>query len=237
MTPLILLPGMMCDARLFEPQIAGLAGLRPIISAPIPEHANMTAGAQDFLSWAPPKFALAGLSMGGILAMEILRQAPDRVQGLALMDTNHLPETEQVKLNRKPQITAVLEGNLVRVMRDEMKPNYLTNGPNRAAILELCMAMAKDLGPNIFVSQSKALRDRIDQTDTLRSFVGPTLILCGRDDVLCPVARHQLMNKLMPQSILKIIENAGHLPTLEQPDQTTAALSQWMESLNKNVGQ
>jgi pimeloyl-ACP methyl ester carboxylesterase len=164
--------------------------------------------------------------------MEILRQAPERVQGLVLMDTNHLPETEHVKLNRETQITAVLEGNLVRVMRDEMKPNYLANGPNHKPILKLCMAMAKNLGPNVFVSQSKALRDRIDQTHTLRSFVGPALVLCGRDDVLCPVERHQLMHNLMPQSILKIIENCGHLPTLEQPDETTAALLGWMEALN-----
>jgi pimeloyl-ACP methyl ester carboxylesterase len=232
MTPLILLPGMMCDTRLFEPQIAGLSGLRRILSAPISKYDNMSVGARDFLSWAPQKFALAGLSMGGILAMEILRQAPERVQGLVLMDTNHLPETEHVKLNRETQITAVLEGNLVRVMRDEMKPNYLANGPNHKPILKLCMAMAKNLGPNVFVSQSKALRDRIDQTHTLRSFVGPALVLCGRDDVLCPVERHQLMHNLMPQSILKIIENCGHLPTLEQPDETTAALLEWMEALN-----
>lgn len=173
----------------------------------------------------------AGLSMGGILAMEVLRQAPDRVSGLALMDTNPLAEKDEVKARRAPQIAAAEAGELRRVMRDEMKPNYLTDGPNRGAILDLCMAMATDLGPEVFVNQSKALRDRPDQTDTLRAFTGPALVLCGRDDTLCPVSRHELMHDLMPYSMLEIIEDAGHLPTLEQPEETTAALSRWLEAL------
>ncbi len=231
MTPLILLPGMMCDARLFLAQIAVFSGRMPVIIAPIGAHDTMTAEARDILSWAPPHFALAGLSMGGILAMEILRQAPDRVHGIALMDTNPLAEVAAAKARRAPQIAAALAGDLTRVIRDEMKPNYLTDGPNRAAILDLCMDMAQGLGPTVFVNQSKALRDRIDQTDTLRGFAGPALVLCGQDDTLCPVERHQLMHALMPQSTLEIIPKAGHLPTLEQPDQTTAALSRWLEAL------
>ena len=176
-------------------------------------------------------FYLLGQSWGGILAMEILRQAPDKVFGLALMDTNPMAERPEVKARRAPQIEAALKGDLRRVMRDEMKPNYLTDGPNRGAILDLCMAMAMDLGPDVFVNQSKALRDRPDQTETLRAFDGPALILCGRDDALCPVERHELMHALIPQSTLTIIEEAGHLPTLEQPEETTAALIRWLEQI------
>lgn len=231
MTPLLLLPGMMCDARLFGPQIDALSGRTPLMTMPMGAHDRMDALAGDVLRFAPPRFAVAGLSMGGILAMEVLRQAPDRVAGLALMDTNPLAEKDAVKARRAPQIAAVENGDLRRVMRDEMMPNYLTDGPNCGAILDLCMAMAVDLGPDVFVNQSKALRDRPDQTDTLRAFTGPALVLCGRDDALCPVERHTLMHDLMPHSILEIIEGAGHLPTLEQPEQTTAALSRWLEAL------
>lgn len=231
MTPLVLLPGMMCDARLFGPQINALSGRVPLMSLPIGGHDSMFALAAEVLVHAPPRFAIAGLSMGGILAMEVLRQAPDRVVGLALMDTNPLAESDEVKSRRAPQIAAAQAGSLRAVMRDEMKPNYLTDGPNRGAILDLCMAMAMDLGERVFINQSIALRDRSDQCETLRAFAGPTLVLCGRDDALCPVERHSLMHRLMPHGTLDVIENAGHLPTLEQPELTTAALSRWLEAI------
>ncbi len=231
MTPLVLLPGMMCDARMFSPQITALSGDVPLMMHPIGGHETIGEIARDVLSNAPARFALAGLSMGGIVAMEIAREAPDRVAGLALMDTNPLAETPLVKARRGPQMKAAQNGDLRRVMRDEMKPNYLTDGPNRGAILDLCMDMAMRLGPQVFLNQSKALRDRPDQTDTLRAFSKPTLILCGADDTLCPIERHELIHDLMPQSHLEVIPNAGHLPTLEQPDQTTAALARWLELL------
>jgi len=93
------------------------------------------------------------------------------------------------------------------------------------------MTMALELGSDVFVRQSRALRDRIDQTETLRAFALPALILCGQEDTLCPESRHQLMHDLIPNSSLKIIENAGHLPTLEQPQETTAALTRWLETI------
>ena len=146
MIPLVLLPGMMCDARLFGPQIAALSGRYPILCAPIGGHDTMSALAADVLSFAPQRFALAGLSMGGIVAMEILRQAPGRVAGLALLDTNPLAEKDDVRARRAPQIAAVGRGGLRAVMAEEMKPNYLTDGPDRAAILDLCMDMAMSPG-------------------------------------------------------------------------------------------
>lgn len=231
MIPLVLLPGMMCDARLFGPQINALSGRYPIMTAPLGGQETIEKLATEVLQTAPPKFALAGLSMGGIVAMEIVRQAGDRVVGLALLDTNPLAEAEATKDRRAQQIAAALAGDMRRVMRDEMKPNYLADGPNQGAILDLCMAMATDLGPAVFVRQSQALRDRRDQTETLRRYAGQTLILCGRQDILCPVERHRLMQNLIPGSTIQIVEDAGHLPTLEQPQITTAALSRWLEHL------
>ncbi len=200
------------------------------MTVPLNAHDTMEAIAKDILSQVPPTFALAGLSLGGIVAMEVLRQAPQRVERLALLDTNPLAEAQEKQATRVPQINDVKAGNLRRVMRDEMKPNYLTDGPHRRAILDLCMEMAMDLGPEVFENQSLALRDRSDQTETLRAYSGPALVLCGRDDALCPVERHELMHSLLSGSTLIIIENAGHMPTLENPTDTTAALTSWLEA-------
>ncbi|WP_298857788.1 alpha/beta hydrolase [uncultured Sulfitobacter sp.] len=227
--PLVLLPGLMCDARLFAPQVEALSANWPVTVADMSGHDRVEALAAGILADAPPMFALGGLSMGGIVAMEVLRQAPDRVAKLALMDTNPLAEAPEMQVRRGPQLEKALAGQLEQVMREEMKPNYLTEGPQRAAILDLCMDMAMDLGADVFVRQSMALRGRPDQRDTLRGVCVPTLVLCGRDDRLCPVARHELMHELVVSSVLEIIEGAGHLPTLEQPQQTTAALLRWME--------
>ena len=227
--PVVFLPGMMCDARLYEPQIRAFSATHPVMVAPITHGQRIEEIASAILPLLPPKFALAGLSMGGIVAMEVLRQAPERVERLAVLDTNPLAETPEVKARRAPQMAAVREGRLRQVMRDEMKPNYLADGPRQGAILDLCMAMATDLGPDVFLRQSQALMDRIDQRATLSAYTGKTLVLCGRADGLCPVERHQLMHDLLPNSALTIIEDAGHLPTLEQPQETTAALIRWLE--------
>jgi pimeloyl-ACP methyl ester carboxylesterase len=229
MTPLVLLPGMMCDARLFEAQISAFSSTRAVHIAPIRED-TVTASAALILRDAPPLFALAGLSMGGIVAMEVLRLAPDRVDRIALLDTNHRAEAAEIHARREPQIEKVQMGMLEVVMRDEMKPKYLTDGPHRALILDLCLEMAKTLGPEVFVAQSRALQNRPDQTVTLQACAVPALILCGRDDMLCPVHRHESMHQLIVSSTLEIIEKAGHLPTLEQPEQTTAALARWLEA-------
>ena len=229
MTPLILLPGMMCDARLYHPQISALSAMYTLHLPPISRFDTVQAIAADVLHNAPPKFAIAGLSMGGIIAMEILAQAPDRVHKIALMDTNPLAETTEVQARRAPQIARVLTGGLDAVMRDEVKPSYIANTPQRDVILDLCMDMARSLGPLTFASQSRALATRPDQTETLRAFNGPALVLMGEHDALCPRTRHDLMHALMPQSRFAIIADAGHLPTLEKPLETTAELRRWLE--------
>ncbi|WP_373634791.1 alpha/beta fold hydrolase [Yoonia sp. SS1-5] len=226
--PLLLLPGMMCDARLYGPQMSAFSHQRPVMVAPFGLHDTVAAMTADILANAPPRFALAGLSMGGIVAMEVIRQAPDRVTRLALLDTNPKAEVAAVAANREPQIAKVMQGQLRAVMRDEMKPNYLTDGPNTGQILDLCMAMAETIGAQAFVTQSRALQTRPDQQDTLRAVTVPTLVLCGEDDSLCPLHRHELMHELIPGSTLTVIKSAGHLPTLEQPDATNKALSQWL---------
>ena len=230
MTPLVLLPGMMCDERLFAPQISELSKQREVHFVQISGHKTISELAADVLNNAPPVFALAGLSMGGIVAMEVLSQASERVERLALLDTNPLAELSDVAKRRGPQIDAVRNGQLKEIIRDEMKPNYLFDGDKKTKILKLCMDMALDIGPDAFIRQSIALRDRIDQKNTLRTYKRPALVLCGRHDVLCPLERHELMHNLLENSKLEIIEDAGHLPTLEQPKITNMALISWLEA-------
>lgn len=219
--PLVLLSGMMCDERLFK-------HMPPHIYLPITAHNTIEAIAANVLQKAPNNFALGGLSMGGIVAMEVIRQAPDRVTHIALMDTNCEAESEKIKAFRQPQINRARGGGLQCVMRDEMKPNYLSDGPNHAEILDLCMDMALILGEEVFEHQSQALCNRLDQKETLKKWHKPTLILCGENDRLCPMHRHTLMAELMPQATLTVVPNAGHLPPLEQPNATRTAIEGWL---------
>jgi pimeloyl-ACP methyl ester carboxylesterase len=229
-TPLVLIPGMMCDARLYGPQCDALSGRHTVHLAPITAHDTIEALAADILRHAPPRFALLGLSMGGIVAMEIAARALERVARLALLDTNPRAETEEVRARREPQIAKARAGRLREVMRDEMKPNYLADGPRRQDILDLCMEMALALGAEVFERQSRALATRPDQQESLARVAVPTLVLMGEHDVLCPRDRHELMHALIPGSRLEIVAGAGHLPTLERPEATTAAIARWLEA-------
>ncbi|WP_299729902.1 alpha/beta fold hydrolase [uncultured Tateyamaria sp.] len=226
--PLVLLPGMMCDARLFGPQIAELSAEFSIMVSPITRGERVEEIASGLLDELPARFALAGLSMGGIVAMELLRRAPDRVTRLCLMDTSPLAETPQASTAREPQIVKVRTGQLQELMRDDVLPEYLGPGPFRAEITELMLDMADALGPEVFVRQSRALQRRRDQQGTLRKCKVPTLVLCGEHDALCPVKRHSFMAELIPGAELRVMEGAGHIPTLERPAEVTQALRDWM---------
>jgi len=139
MTPLILLPGMMCDARLFAPQLDALGEGREIVCPPIHAHQSIRDIAASILATAPPRFALAGLSMGGIVAMEVLRQSPERIAALALMDTNPLAEKPEISAKRGPQMDAVRRGDLAKVMQEQHIPNYFAAATNSDPLAKLCL--------------------------------------------------------------------------------------------------
>lgn len=226
--PLILLPGMMCDERLFAPQIAEFSAQRQLIVMHMTGRTSIKEIAEDILLQAPDHFALLGLSMGGIVAMEIIKQAPERVTRLALLDTNPMADAPENAVIRNQLIKDVEAGNLRTVMRDEMKPNYLAESDKKPAILDLCMLMAEELGPQVFIAQSIALLTRPDQCEALKKIQVPTLIACGEHDSLCPLEKHQLIHKLVARSRLCVIRGAGHLPTLEQPDLTNQEIREWL---------
>ena len=223
-----MVPGMMCDERIFSPQIEALSQNLEVTIADISNFSSVRELASDVLKKAPKKFSLLGHSMGGIVAMEIYSQAPDRIEKLILMDTNPKAELDEVKLKREPQIREVNKGKLLEVMRDEMKPNYLAESENKRSVLNVCMDMALTLGPDVFINQSRALQSRLDQQNTIQSIKIPVLIMCGSEDKLCPVERHEMMHNMISDSDLKIINNAGHMPTLEQPRETTEVLKEWL---------
>jgi len=234
---LVLLPGMMCDARMYTSQIEALKGVAECQVGYIGGANNMADIAMQVLAQAPEKFALAGLSMGGIVAMEVVRQAPERVTRLALMDTNPWAETDDLKAARQPQIEAAEAGQLEQLLRETMVPRYFANPQSQpqaqtrsqlADLTELGVEMGLTLGKDVFVRQSLALRNRHDQQATLANFNKSCLVLMGEEDELCPLDRHECMVSLLSQVAFVKIHHAGHIPTLEQPAATNAALKQWM---------
>ena len=228
--PIVMLPGHMCDARLFGPQRAALPG-RLVLVGDLTADDNVAAMARRVLGIAPPRFALLGLSMGGIVAFEILRQARERVARLALLDTNPLPESEDRSTARLELMRLVAAGGLKDVVVERLKPAYLASESREdAVLLGLLVEMALDLGPCVFDRQARALLSRPDSRELLAHIRVPTLVLCGREDALCPVAVHEAMAAAIPGATLAVVERAGHLPTLERPAAVNAAIRHWLDS-------
>ena len=228
MTPVVMIPGMMCDERIFAHQIEELGTDTEVYIADISKYSSIQELASDVLENSPPKFFLVGHSMGGIVAMEMCSQEPDRIEKLVIMDSNPKPELEETKLKREPQIRNVISGNLAQVMKEEMKPNYLADSYKQKDILNTCMEMALTLGPEVFVRQSRALQGRDDQQSTLKDLDIPVLIMCGSEDKLCSLEKHELMHNIINDSKLEVVMDAGHMPTLEQPQKTTEVIKSWL---------
>ena len=164
--------------------------------------------------------------MGGILAFEIWRQAPERVTHLALIDTNPYPDTEQKRQTRLEQIQIAMQGGLREMAIESLKPMYLAEvNRDNEEILNTLLDMALDLGPEVFQRQSVALKERSDSVATLDTIDCPAAIICGEEDRLCPVELHELMAQRISGASLNIIKDCGHLATLEQPTIVNEVLS------------
>lgn len=221
---LLLLPGNMCDARLW----GGLDGL-PAVHADLTRDDTIAAMAARALAEHPGALVPVGFSMGGIVALEMARQAPERIRGLILADTNagdDLPERAAV---RPAQQQRVRGGELARIVADELKPAYLA-AQNRddLAIRSRVFDMAMALGDDVFIRQSEALRTRADLAPVLDAFAGPVLLVCGAEDGLCPPAWHEAMAARCRHAELRVIAGAGHLLPLEQPQAFRAAIDDWL---------
>jgi pimeloyl-ACP methyl ester carboxylesterase len=222
---------MMCDRELWSAQIRGLLADYDVRSVAIDGHDSIAAIASSVLRALPQQFSLAGLSMGGIVAFEMVRQAPERVVRLALLDTTFKPDTpEKIRL-RDEQMRRVRFGELTSVLRDELKPNYLARcHQHNPVLLDSVVRMGLRNGEEVFLRQSRALQQRVDSGPLLGRIACPTLVLCGREDRLCPVATHEEMAERIPGATLQILEACGHLSPMEQPDAVTGLLHEWMQA-------
>jgi pimeloyl-ACP methyl ester carboxylesterase len=222
-----LLPGLLNDARLWQHQIAGLADIASATVADLTVTDSISALASSVLARAPEHFAMAGLSMGGYVALEIMRQAPERVSALALLDTNARPDAPESTENRRRLMQ--LAGKNFQAVIDSMVTKLVH--PDRTkdkAIIDLINAMATDNGKDAFVRQQQAIIGRPDSRPSLKKIKVPTLILCGREDAITPIALHEEMAAGIPDAQLTIVENCGHLSAIERPTETTQALKRWL---------
>jgi pimeloyl-ACP methyl ester carboxylesterase len=229
---LVLLPGLLCDHALWEPQIA------PLSDACVPWVADLTRDdsfapmAARVLAEAPAqRFALAGLSMGGYVAMEIMRQAPERVTRLALLDTRATLDTPEETVRRREFMRLAQTEHGFTAITTRMLP--LLVHPARAKdepLIRVIGEMAQRIGVEGYLRQQNAIISRPDFRPDLRRIEGPTLALCGRQDVLTPLEKHEEIARLIPTARLVIIEECGHLSTLERPYEVNVALRDWLGS-------
>jgi len=229
--PLVLIPGMMCDARLFLPQIAALSAQRAISVANVTGQDTIEEMARDVLEAAPERFALLGQSMGGIVAMEVLRRAPERVTRLALVSTSAQAESPAQAAEREPLIVRAKAGRLDAVIQETMRSDCLAPGPARPGTLAVVREMAATLGPDVFTRQSRALQRRPDQQKTLRMVRAPAMVISGAHDSLTPLRRQEFIADLMPNATHRVIGDAGHLPSLETPGALLEILRDWLGEL------
>ena len=228
--PLLLVPGLTCSARLFAAQIVALWRYGPVTVADHRRDADIKALAARILSTAPPRFALAGLSFGGYVAFEMMRQAPARVAKLALLDTSARPDTPEQTAGRKVQIEVAQTGRYGEIA-DLSIPRYLhRDRQSDAAMTGIVRQMVDETGPEAFVRQLQAIMSRPDSRPMLSSIRCPTLVLVGDGDLATPPALNKEIADGIPGARLVVVPACGHLSTVERPNAVNAALSDWLEA-------
>ncbi len=227
-TPLLLLPGLLCDEALWRPQMAALADIAAPVIADLTRSASIRGMAEDALAAAPARFAVAGLSMGGYVAQEIMRQAPDRVERLALLDTSARPDTPEQSARRRGLIELASKGTFKgvtpRLLPYLLHPDRLDDKP----LVETVLGMAERVGKDAFLRQEEAILGRVDGCEDLRRIGCPALILCGAQDSSTPPELHHEMAAYVRHARLVEVPDCGHLSTLERPEAVTAALREWL---------
>ena len=228
---LVLVPGLLCDALLWQAQIEALDGQIKCWVADHTRSDTMAGVAADVLRDAPfESFALAGLSMGGYVALEIVRQAPGRVSHLALLDTSARADTPEQLAKREGLISLAARGRFIGVTQALLPlfvhPSRLDDEKLVATVKE----MAGNIGRDAFIRQERAIMTRADSLPLLPAITCPALVLCGRQDAVAPVERHEEMAGAIPAATLTIIENCGHLSTLERPAEVSGALKRWLSA-------
>lgn len=227
--PLVLVPGLLCTEALFAAQVSGLADVAEMkVTREHRRHESLGDIAEAILAQAPPSFALAGLSMGGYIAFEIMRRAPGRVIALALLDTSaRVDPPERVAL-RRDYIKLAARGKFIGISENLVKTFIHPNRQKDERLISGVRAMAKQVGRAGFLRQQKAILGRGDSLGVLAEIACPTTVICGKHDTLTPVEHSREMVDAIPGAVLEIIDFCGHLSPMERPALTNAALRRWL---------
>jgi len=226
--PLALLPGLLCDRALWAAQIEALGDLADCRVADFTSQDSVADMARAVLAKMPQRFALAGLSMGGYVAFEVMRQAPERVTRLALLDTRAGTDTAE-QTSRRMGLIALAEKGDFKGVTPRLLPLFVhLLRLEDAALTAEITAMAQRVGRDAFLRQQQAILGRPDSRPTLVSIACPTLVLCGREDALTPVDGHTEIAAGIAGARLVVVEDCGHLATMEQPEAVNAAMRAWL---------
>lgn len=229
MSHVVFLPGLLLDERLWAHQVSALADIATADVADLGRDDSLGAMAARVLAAAPPHFALAGLSMGGYVAMEIMRRAPGRVTRLALLDTTARPDTPEQAGRRRDAIALAQSGGFEKITPALLPLLVHPARLEDTAVTDLVKEMARAIGPDGFVRQQTAIMARPDSRPDLPGFACPTMVVVGRQDSLTPPDRAEEMADAIPGAKLAIIEDCGHLSALEQPQAVSAVLRLWLQ--------
>ena len=224
---LLLVPGLNCDARLWRDVVGGLGALvRPTV-ADLRAESSIAGMAQAALAGAPERFYLAGLSMGGYVALEIMRQAPERVMRLALLDTSARPDDDARRETRRAGMAAAAQGKFGLVVR-AMQPGLLAPQHLDQPVAADVVAMAERVGPAVYCRHQEAIMARIDSRPGLGAIAVPTLVGVGELDTLTPPALAQEMAAAIPGAELVVFAGAAHMSAMEAPQAVADAMRAWL---------
>ena len=229
-TPLVLLPGLLCDAALWAPQVAALADIAEPRVVDLTRDDDIGAMAARVLAEAPARFALAGLSMGGYVSFEVMRRAPERVTHLALLDTSARPDTPERAQVRRDFIALARSGGF-RGLTPRLLPQWVhASRMSDPAFVEAVASMTLRVGRDAFIRQQTAILGRPDSRPGLSRIRVPTLVLCGRQDQATPVEVAREIASDIEGARLVVVEECGHLATLERPAEVSAAMRAWLSA-------
>ena len=227
--PLVFIPPILSDARVFAHQMQDLSRDHAVTLAPPTCGERMEEIASQILSWTPSRFALVGMGLGGMVAMELLRRAPERIALLALISTSPQADTPENAAAREPHMIAAKAGRWEDVLQHEINSTWMAPNTDKVELVRLLTDMGHAIGRDAYIKQARAMQRRKDQQATLSKTQAPTAVICGRHDGQYHLKRHEFLAELIPDAKLEIIEGAGYLPTLEAPEATTDALRRWLK--------
>jgi pimeloyl-ACP methyl ester carboxylesterase len=227
--PLILMPGLLCNEALWRHQVETLGDIADITVADLTRGDTVAAMAEQALAEAPDLFALAGLSMGGYVAQEVMRQAPERVAKLALIDTSFYPDTPEQSAYRRGLIELSKKGAFKGVTSRLLPMLIHESRLEDEDLTETVFNMAESVGKDAYLRQQHAIMTRPDSSGDLANIACQTLILCGREDALTPLRVHEKMADRIPNAHLVVVEDCGHLAPLERPRTVSAVMRYWLQ--------